>query len=146
MSDRDSQPVLDLQRIGKVTSLSWVEFNSGPRNSPVWTCQCKIDGVVKGTGSALQKYVAKDKGKNLSMIFTSFFETNYATAGEFSRQISPYVTRLVSPGLWIDQDGYFEIVVCEESAMYAAENGDPAEMSCSRYSTIPDILEWRLCP
>ncbi|KAH6916646.1 hypothetical protein BKA70DRAFT_1555292 [Coprinopsis sp. MPI-PUGE-AT-0042] len=48
-----------LGSIGQATSLSWQESTSGLAHAPKWTCICKIDGIPRGQGTALRKYLAK---------------------------------------------------------------------------------------
>ncbi|KAK0486563.1 hypothetical protein IW261DRAFT_1560002 [Armillaria novae-zelandiae] len=49
-----------LQKQNRIDAVSWVESNTGPPNKPTWTMTCKVDGKVCGTGTGLQKHVAKD--------------------------------------------------------------------------------------
>lgn len=69
-------PITDLQGKGQLTSLSWLDASTGPRNAPQWTSICKsktipfipvflltastVNGVEKGRGTGLQKHIARD--------------------------------------------------------------------------------------
>ncbi|KAF9001765.1 hypothetical protein BDQ17DRAFT_1358227 [Cyathus striatus] len=40
--------------------ISWSEKSAGTAQNPTWTVECKISGVVMGTGTAARKQAAKE--------------------------------------------------------------------------------------
>ncbi|TEB38690.1 hypothetical protein FA13DRAFT_1784998 [Coprinellus micaceus] len=58
-----------LQKIGRVSSLSWEESASGPAHARQWECICKIDGETRGRGVASHKHVAKDQAAEEALAF-----------------------------------------------------------------------------
>ncbi|KAF9075036.1 hypothetical protein BDP27DRAFT_1213241 [Rhodocollybia butyracea] len=49
-----------LQRKNRSDALSWNESTGGPGHAPIWTCKCKIEGEVKGVGTAAHKQDARN--------------------------------------------------------------------------------------
>ncbi|THH17711.1 hypothetical protein EUX98_g9076 [Antrodiella citrinella] len=62
MSNTDGTVLLNnlLQKLDKLSLLSWEDTDTGPAHAPEWHSTCKLDGDVIGTGSSSTKAAAKD--------------------------------------------------------------------------------------
>ncbi|KAJ3550918.1 hypothetical protein NMY22_g146 [Coprinellus aureogranulatus] len=70
MSDKGTSMLNQyLQKVGRGSSLSWEESQSGPAHAREWECVCKIDGEVRGRGVASHKHVAKDQAAEQALAF-----------------------------------------------------------------------------
>jgi len=57
----------DLQRVGKLTSLSWIDTTSGPPHTPTWTSICRIDGEEVARGEGTHKHLARDAAADIAL-------------------------------------------------------------------------------
>ncbi|KAJ7103112.1 hypothetical protein B0H15DRAFT_811003 [Mycena belliarum] len=55
-----------------IHTLSWSESSVGPSHEIKWTVQCKVSGVVKGTGVADSKSAAKEEAARQALASYGF--------------------------------------------------------------------------
>ncbi|EGO05250.1 hypothetical protein SERLA73DRAFT_174311 [Serpula lacrymans var. lacrymans S7.3] len=56
-----------LQATNQLTSLSWQDSTSGPKNAPQWTSTCKIAGQVYGIGTGTHKHIARNMASTIAL-------------------------------------------------------------------------------
>ncbi|KAI0274923.1 hypothetical protein BC834DRAFT_850345 [Gloeopeniophorella convolvens] len=56
-----------LQGRGKLTSLSWVDTQSGPAHAPEWNSVCKIDGQEVSSGTGTHKHLSRDAAADAAL-------------------------------------------------------------------------------
>ncbi|GLB35728.1 putative double-stranded RNA binding motif containing protein [Lyophyllum shimeji] len=69
MSSKGGSSALNnyLQNNSQLSSLSWQDSTSGPKNAPTWTSICKINGVPRGQGTGTHKHIARDIAANAAL-------------------------------------------------------------------------------
>ncbi|KAF9469724.1 hypothetical protein BDZ94DRAFT_22911 [Collybia nuda] len=50
-----------------LSSLTWVDSTSGPKDLPVWTSVCKINGVERGRGTGTRKHIARNQAAAVAL-------------------------------------------------------------------------------
>ncbi|KAG5715720.1 hypothetical protein E4T56_gene172 [Termitomyces sp. T112] len=66
---------IHLQNRGQLTSLSWLDSTSGPKNAPTWTSICKINGIERGRGTGTHKHIARNNAANVALAYLNGFES-----------------------------------------------------------------------